>query len=229
MRCISIHAPRVGSDALLWGHQNSHDNFNPRSPCGERLTVGITVSGTTAISIHAPRVGSDVTVCHSHTPKMELFQSTLPVWGATDCPDTPEGVYDISIHAPRVGSDGNRESNSADKLDFNPRSPCGERHGCIIYQKDQNGFQSTLPVWGATRAFLQWCDDLAISIHAPRVGSDLTDEFSSPDGRKISIHAPRVGSDRKTLPPLRPWPGDFNPRSPCGERQQYSTCTVHAE
>ena len=57
--------------------------FNPRSPCGERPA---TVCGDPApaipISIHAPRVGSD-----QNTP-------------AAGCRN-----FGISIHAPRVGSD----------------------------------------------------------------------------------------------------------------------------
>ena len=80
---------------------------------------------------------------------------------------------------------------------------------------------------------------LAISIHAPRMGSDLIVTWSirpdtyfnprSPDGERldfgcrrlpcleISIHAPRMGSDRLPRPavPSREY---FNPRSPDGER-----------
>ena len=63
--------------------------------------------------------------------KALLFQSTLPVWGATAC---------ISIAI------------TPDKL-----------------------FQSTLPVWGATGCILfRLFFNAFISIHAPRVGSDLT-------------------------------------------------------
>ena len=78
---ISIHAPRVGSDAsdLLLGLCG--DNFNPRSPCGERPINRATGQCLIDISIHAPRVGSDrVVLC--------LFL-----------------IIKISIHAPRVGSD----------------------------------------------------------------------------------------------------------------------------
>ena len=57
---ISIHAPRAGSDAAgVTASAASADNFNPRSPCGERLADG----GTALYGI--------------------LFQSTLPVRGAT--------------------------------------------------------------------------------------------------------------------------------------------------
>ena len=33
---ISIHAPRVGSDFILFPSTVHPSNFNPRSPCGER-------------------------------------------------------------------------------------------------------------------------------------------------------------------------------------------------
>ena len=36
---ISIHAPRVGSDPSRRPQRNERTNFNPRSPCGERLFV----------------------------------------------------------------------------------------------------------------------------------------------------------------------------------------------
>ena len=80
----------------------------------------------------------------------------------------------------------------------------------------------------------------AISIHAPRTGSDETVPKSSratpgdfnprsPHGerhgsqikpgnpRRISIHAPRTGSDRLNLARYQHI-GNFNPRSPHGER-----------
>ena len=56
---ISIHAPRAGSDAYLLGVSLSVRNFNPRSPCGERLTKFFDWFIVTLISIHAPRAGSD--------------------------------------------------------------------------------------------------------------------------------------------------------------------------
>ena len=58
-RPISIHAPRVGSDRPFRAILSGHRNFNPRSPCGERLLRAITYDG------------------------QKKFQSTLPVWGAT--------------------------------------------------------------------------------------------------------------------------------------------------
>ena len=79
-----------------------------------------------------------------------LFQSTLPVEGATPAPvDTHVDVV-ISIHAPREGSDLHT--------------------GC--FWLSQQIFQSTLPVGGATGKRCGGIFLKGISIHAPRGGSD---------------------------------------------------------
>ena len=57
----------------------------------------------------------------------------------------------------------------------------------------------------------------AISIHAPRMGSDPLRMAALVDG-PISIHAPRMGSDL-LLVLLLVVVMNFNPRSPHGERQ----------
>ena len=109
--------------------------------------------------------------------------------------------------------------------------------------KANTGFQSTLPVWGATAETGETQAEMEISIHAPRVGSDGA-QFVSLHGVRISIHAPRVGSDagfsaasagllyfnpRSPCGERRPrhcqhrkGVRHFNPRSPCGERRSYS-------
>ena len=80
------------------------------------------------------------------------FQSTLPVWGATLCLHFLIKPINISIHAPRVGSDETLEGGVSNKNNFKPRSPCGERRAGDGTRVLYNGrFQSTLPVWGATR------------------------------------------------------------------------------
>ena len=99
----------------------------------------------------------------------------------------------ISIHAPRTGSDCLHSGRAPVLIYFNPRSPHGERRA---YDK---------PFWG-----------VCISIHAPRTGSD-EERIDRPRHSAISIHAPRTGSDLLWCAP--PWRGgDFNPRSPHGER-----------
>ena len=106
-RCkgISIHAPHAGSDSGTSPWCLSGTDFNPRSPCGERLTNSKATYDGFDISIHAPHAGSD-----------------------PDGHITGPGAA-ISIHAPHAGSDVSTKSlDSSDVPDFNPRSPCGERH-----------------------------------------------------------------------------------------------------
>ena len=102
---ISIHAPRTGSDIvvrLLLRHRRlfqstlpargatklvavfarDREDFNPRSPHGERRLARATRKRDNIISIHAPRTGSDEA----------LFAIA-------------RAITRISIHAPRTGSD----------------------------------------------------------------------------------------------------------------------------
>ena len=124
-------------------------------------------------------------------------------------------------------------------LDFNPRSPWGERHKSSRGTALTLGFQSTLPVGGATRfsalpfrayAFQSTLPvggatkfqtvnlpHTCISIHAPRGGSDCA-RTSLYNLIWISIHAPRGGSDLAFRVKICIGQFDFNPRSPWGER-----------
>ena len=190
---ISIHAPRGGSDghSLFGGVCATY--FNPRSPWGERP------------SPFAPWA------------VMPLFQSTLPVGGATAVDIITRGVPDISIHAPRGGSDNTVRDGKGRTTDFNPRSPWGERPGEEPIEPAKGLFQSTLPVGGATHQRHQENLRRSISIHAPRGGSD---------GSWLKAY-----SACKNFNPRSPWgerpfttghcsiPLYFNPRSPWGERQ----------
>ncbi|MFA6948592.1 MAG: hypothetical protein WCQ72_06400, partial [Eubacteriales bacterium] len=58
------------------------------------------------------------------------------------------------------------------KMYFNPRSPRGERREPSVITDAAKEFQSTLPARGATRFAVMIGDNLIISIHAPREGSD---------------------------------------------------------
>ena len=97
---------------------------------------------------------------------------------------------------PGWGATGTQGPAIARHHDFNPRSPDGERPGD---HSDRSGD--------------------AISIHAPRMGSDAP--FEHLHGRRsISIHAPRMGSDFP-MSTISSIVCDFNPRSPDGERPAY--------
>ena len=146
---ISIHAPRVGSDydndMRIWfcddfnprspcGERLTRDShiiapsyFNPRSPCGERRLIGAMTIHLMQFQSTLPVWGATFWAMNSKTYAL-LFQSTLPVWGATEKPGKP--------------------------------------------LPEPSPFQSTLPVWGATKQVRLQELRPYISIHAPRVGSD---------------------------------------------------------
>ena len=101
----------------------------------------------------------------------------------------------ISIHAPRMGSD--------DSVNL-PCAPPKE-------------FQSTLPGWGATLR-LSFCSTVFCRFQSTLPGWGATrDETVQSEVVHISIHAPRMGSDTADRAPTHR-PGNFNPRSPDGER-----------
>ena len=149
----------------------------------------------TSISIHAPRVGSDLQT-HVRFARSKVFQSTLPVWGATRTtaitrmrplnfnPRSPCGERPYGASGMR-----SRESN------FNPRSPCGERLFGEKYFSIAQKFQSTLPVWGATSAIAETArSDRHFNPRSP-CGERRSAHIPPALGQPISIHAPRVGSD----------------------------------
>ena len=168
---ISIHAPRGGSDDRLQSGVQENRNFNPRSPWGERRNIRI----------------MEQEQC--------LFQSTLPVGGAT------------SLALLGCGA----------TLHFNPRSPWGERHGLAFICVSDFPISIHAPRGGSDEQGNAQNFSGRISIHAPRGGSDpcsygkqAADRYfnpRSPWGERlsrmdesslsvdISIHAPRGGSD----------------------------------
>ena len=92
---------RGATNALVGIASTLH--FNPRSPCGERLYKTDTGVMLVSISIHAPHAGSDIRAGKFKLPA--LFQSTLPMRGATARQHGSAGGSGISIHAPHAGSD----------------------------------------------------------------------------------------------------------------------------
>ena len=124
---ISIHAPRAGSDCSLFCWLVLRCSyFNPRSPCGERRVIGVLLTGL--FSNFNPRspCGERLTLPSCQFQGFQ-FQSTLPVRGATEDFSMGDAFSFISIHAPRAGSDSGIRTISGWAINFNPRSPCGER------------------------------------------------------------------------------------------------------
>ena len=213
---ISIHAPRVGCDMASGQSRSSSSNFNPRTPCGVRHGVHF-----------------------NRSLDLELFQSTHPVWGATTTSGLARSFLIISIHAPRVGCDQSQVGGRGRMGDFNPRTPCGVRRPVFYRHNSGWKFQSTHPVWGATPGSPGGFPAPGISIHAPRVGCDVTafvlwhlDRFQSthPVWGATGCIGPFLCPERfQSTHPVwgATWraasfgrrTGNFNPRTPCGVRQ----------
>ncbi len=102
----------------------------------------------------------------------ELFQSTLPVGGATLVPEDLRNIVRFQSTLPVGGATVLHERLRRTHKYFNPRSPWGERHICISMSAEDYLFQSTLPVGGATSSLAEYMRIADISIHAPRGGSD---------------------------------------------------------
>ena len=199
---ISIHTPLAGSDL-------------------RHIVHGV----ARLISIHTPLAGSDI-ISFMWRTNWRLFQSTLPLRGATADPHGLLVHAQISIHTPLAGSDDRwlclldadkfqstlplrgatwpRAATSRPCDHFNPHSPCGERLASMVPLTCFLLFQSTLPLRGATRM-----RDEQDVVHV------------------ISIHTPLAGSDQWTSY-LVCASIDFNPHSPCGERLQFLGSTVES-
>ena len=189
---VSIHAPRVGRDRSPRCAHRRRRHFNPRAPCGARHDRFMRPPPFARFNPRAP-CGARPRTCHKYSfifgfqstrpvwgatevnfggAALDTFQSTRPVWGATRGQQAPCGALGVSIHAPRVGRD-------------ELRSILAEAVGV---------FQSTRPVWGATGQV-----------------------FTAHRSFRVSIHAPRVGRDMPSFAPIAVGLS-FNPRAPCGAR-----------
>ena len=134
-------------------------------------------------------------ISNSRSRRLSEFQSTLSLRRATTALLPYRRGSHISIHALLAESDLSLASAAWVPVYFNPRSPCGERPSPRGYEDQNNSFQSTLSLRRATGSGLSCSGGTAISIHALLAESD------------------RGGHD------LPRGAQHFNPRSPCGERQ----------
>ena len=121
-------------------------------------------------------------------------QSARPVRGATGKGRVLRQIVRVSIRAPRAGRDRPSWLRVSPKRSFNPRAPCGARHGMF---------------WQIVRL-------VCVSIRAPRAGRDV---YFRTLGKGASGFNPRAPCGARQHP-LRHWPNRrcFNPRAPCGAR-----------
>ena len=123
---ISIHAPRAGRDSQTQTTWPDRANFNPRAPCGARLTT------------------------RGAQPRRKIFQSTRPVRGATSQKRKSRPVSPISIHAPRAGRDARQAPPAARYNRFQSTRPVRGATSPTFFPQGLGLFQSTRPVRGAT-------------------------------------------------------------------------------
>ena len=173
--------------------------FNPRPPCGGRRFSGQDVTVITYISIHAPRVGGD------------------------DTGFTQREITRISIHAPRVGGDLCLILRLIGILNFNPRPPCGGRRIPSSLVISLCVFQSTPPVWGATRKASRAIMGAFKFQSTPPVWGATLSLFPSYGPQVVFQSTPPVwGATPHEIPTYNEH-CDFNPRPPCGGRRTKSS------
>ena len=138
--------------------------------------------------------------------------------GATLSAGSARKSNKISIHTPHTGSDKITYAYHKFETDFNPHSPCGERHydnsnikpqPMISIHTPHAGsdwrgifpfwsrplFQSTLPMRGATLDGVAWTmDRMKFQSTLPMRGATTTQDGSRKNAQ-ISIHTPHAGSD----------------------------------
>ena len=216
---ISIHAPRTGSDPPRRSAETANSYFNPRSPCGERPLCGLRCTAQVHFNPRSPCGERRLPGVISQP--FCLFQSTLPVRGATGeiCVDNSEPKFQSTLPVRGATRRGMQAHCAA--VYFNPRSPCGERPFWEDLHNGKAKFQSTLPVRGATcwplRRMKQIghfnprspCGERRTCRTMPcrrwRFQSTLPVRGATINTRiphlrqNISIHAPRAGSDSNIL------------------------------
>ena len=190
---ISIHAPRTGSDTLNADNVLLEPHFNPRSPHGERrrrMCAERWKSNFNPRSPHGERQGAVRGCC-----ELKQFQSTLPARGATAGSPFSLGGGSFQSTLPARGATPIAPHVPSGTGRFQSTLPA---RGATIVASGSSSpmpFQSTLPARGATRH---------------RLASALRVEFQST--------LPARGATPSAPPCLRLDAGDFNPRSPHGER-----------
>ena len=123
---ISIHAPHAGSDSGLQGFGSGLQNFNPRSPCGERHSPVAHINAAVDFNPRSPCGERHLHQCFFH--HIVNFNPRSPCGERRQQPPTGWWLC----------------------VDFNPRSPCGERPKAARRNTSRSKFQSTLPMRGAT-------------------------------------------------------------------------------
>ena len=237
-RPVSIHALLAECDKSDITQIINHNCFNPRTPCGVRLTrLVTTIREAKFQSTHSLR---SATAGFKRVADIRWFQSTHSLRSATfSTPSSLRAACGFNPRTPCGVRPSGRRYLPASPASFNPRTPCGVRRRTSSVWWTCRRFQSTHSLRSATKpiapmlvelavsihALLAECDFCAIvgplktrvSIHALLAECDIIGEIEL-YSQKVSIHALLAECD-----PLKAIRGydvqGFNPRTPCGVRR----------
>ena len=132
---ISTHAPLAGRDGVcVIKPIQTRTHFNPRAPCGARRIIG------------------DI------LPKVNRFQPTRPLRGATCDGWQNEKKVGISTHAPLAGRDEWVVTSSKQMYGISTHAPlAGRDYLGVISASVDDIFQPTRPLRGATETVSHRC------------------------------------------------------------------------
>ena len=123
---ISTHAPLAGRDGCGMTCCTHTTNFNPRAPCGARLTPRR--SRCYRIGNFNPRAPCGARQrSGANRRAARYFNPRAPCGARLNWLTVYELKPDISTHAPLAGRDACRRPSLTLRWNFNPRAPCGAR------------------------------------------------------------------------------------------------------
>ena len=163
---ISTHAPLAGRDRPRLAAASPRRNFNPRAPCGARPSYCLTCRAEREFQPTRPLRGA--TCGHRISAGACRISTHAPLAGRDYSVNLIDRFPVISTHAPLAGRDNNWRQNRHTHLYFNPRAPCGARHGQEVNR----------------------CLRYEISTHAPLAGRDRLHSRPATHGRYFNPRAP---------------------------------------
>ena len=170
------------------------NNFNPRSPHGERRHQRRTLRRGADFNPRSPHGERPSVMSHNPTPYC-YFNPRSP---HGERPDFQRDLW------------GNQH--------FNPRSPHGERRFLPSGPAAASVFQSTLPARGATTRTPLVSSLLPFQSTLPARGATRWETGFFGGGSEFQSTLPARGATRGLAAVTRPQMWNFNPRSPHGER-----------
>ena len=192
---VSIHALLAECDEICNDYKNQQYGFNPRTPCGVRLSDWFSpcpanqfqsthslrsatcFSGIRKtcrkVSIHALLAECD-SLRMKQLVDVLAFQSTHSLRSATRSDGSPHPDHVVSIHALLAECDKSEAVQTVGRISFNPRTPCGVRREYSANSDFDRTFQSTHSLRSATDDVRIILEKAEVSIHALLAECDKT-------------------------------------------------------